>query len=344
MGLHPSFKLRERHTPELLELLDAAVLGTNGAHYRHLDTAEKLEEVDKPLHLTFERNNKPTGNVTFCRRDQHWYVRYFAFSSAFQSSGKKKSKVKQSGFLKKELNTFFENAFNGEHAETPVDSFYAYIDPNNEKSLWMSETFGFETIGKVATQTYSRIRPKPSERLVEINDVEEVRTMVEEKFSQYQFYFDAHIFNSPMYGLKDENGEIIAFAKMSKAEWEIKRLPRRMGRVLVKIIPFIPGLNKLIRPKCHSFLVPEAVIAKNNDPQLLDELFQAILNSQKEHLMIWWVDEKNHLYSTVKSKVKWGLLNKLIGVNQAHVVQRHNPTTKLSASNTPIYTSGIDFI
>src|SRR5690606_11042348 len=129
-------------------------------------------------------------------------------------------------------------------------------------------------------------------------------------------------------------------AKINVATWEIKRLPGKFGGVLTKIIPFIPRLNKIIRPKNHAFVVPEADWVKNNDSDLLEELFDGILFEEKRNLLLWWVDEKDGLYKTIQAKTDWGILHKLIGVSVAHVVQRGNSDFNQSDSNQPIYTSG----
>lgn len=337
--MHPLFKIREKETPEIIELLESVTLGTNGAQYRHLDTAERIKEADNPLFLSMERNNNVISNVTFCRRGNQWYVRYFAFSPKLQSTGVKKSKG--TSLLKKELSGYFQSSLDGENENGEVDSFYAYIDPENEKSLWMSQTFGFETVGEIATQTFSRIRPKGSARVQKSEDWKAVEGLVEKQFSQYQYYYTAQCSKPPFYFIVDENGEIIAFAKVSISTWEIKRLPGKAGGFLTKIIPFIPGLNRLIRPKINACVVPEAVIVKDNNPELLAELFQGILKLEDKNLILWWTDVNDKLYSEVKSSVKWGLLHTIIGVNKANIVQRSN--TK-STSEEPFYTSGFDFI
>ena len=98
-------------TEEILDLLKETTLGTNGAIYRHLDTSTRVKEIDAPLFLTLERNGKVLGNVTFCQRGEHWYIRYFAFRTFLQSG--KKSKLNENGnsLLKKELNAFFDHVF-----------------------------------------------------------------------------------------------------------------------------------------------------------------------------------------------------------------------------------------
>lgn len=344
--MHPLFNIREKHTPQILGLLNSVTLGTNGAKYRHLDTNKRIEECDNPLFLVMERNNVTIGNVTFCRRGNDWYIRYFAISPRHQSSAikkpkSKKSKTKKSNLLKRELEEFFQSTLDGENDLGKVNSFYAYIDPNNQKSLWMSETFGFETIGHIATQTFSRVRPNNSGRVIKSTNWDEISDLVDSNFGEHQYFFNSQTSKPPFYYISDENGEILAVAKISISTWEIDRLPGKFGGFLTKVIPYIPRLRKLIRPKKHSFVVPEAVIVKDNNPELLSELFEGILFTENKNLIIWWVDENENLYNDVKANVKWGLIHKVVGVNQANVVQRSNSRTN---SSKPFYTSGFDFI
>ena len=342
--LHPIFRLREEVTEEILELLSSVTLGTNGAHYRHLDNDKRIKEADKPLYLSMERNDRVLGNVTFCRREKDWYIRYFAFSSKFQSTGVRKSKSQKSNLLKTELESFFQQSLEGGYDGKEIRSHYAYIDPNNEKSLWMSENFGFETIAEIATQTFSRTSPKKSDRIERTENWDDVSEVVQREFGDYNLFYDMHVQRPPFYSIRNAEGEIIALTKTSIASWEIKRLPGRFGGLLTKIIPWIPGIRKIIRPKKHSFVVPEAVYVKDNDPELLKELFEGILAHEKLNLILWWVDNKAPIYSSVKDKLKWGILHIMVGVSNANLVVRKNKSTYNIDESTPFYTIGFDFI
>ncbi len=342
MALHPVFRLREEPTEGILQLLDSAVLGTNGARYRHLDTREKMDECDHPLHLSMERNEMVLGNISFCRRKEHWYIRYFAFSSLVQSGGKTKSKAGGEGLLKRELEQFFQDVFHGEY-ETPVQSFYAYVDPHNARSLWMSENFRFQTIASVATQTFSRTRPKAQPDVFRSDDWREIADRVASNYGNHAFYTTVQSEKGPFYVLRDPNGKVLAGARFYKASWSFERLPGRFGGLLTRLIPWIPGLNKIIRPDRHVFLVPEAVFVENNDPKLLSRLFEGMLYHEKEHLLIWWVDEREPLYLGAQTTLNWGLLHRVTGVHKANVVCR-SANDSLTKEERCIYTVGLDFI
>lgn len=344
MGLGSLFRIREKVTPEIIDLLTSVTLGTNGAQYQHLDTPERVHDIDHPIFLSFERNSKVSGNITFCRRSNAWYIRYFAFSYLLQSSGKLKSRATENSLLKREIGTFFEDVFKGKYSEVPVQYFYAYIDPQNSRSLWMSENFGFRKIGTVKTQTFSRFRPKNSMRIVKIDDWNRVSEYLLLANENKSFFYTDQLKKGPFYVLKDEKEEIVACIKVTKVNWKIRRLPGKMGGLFTRIIPVIPALNKLIRPEHHTFIVPDAIWIRENDIQLANELFEAVLFQEGVKLMIWWADEHDELYKKIKKSVNWGILNRLVGVSPVNIVVKENPFIETSPVKAPFFISGFDFV
>jgi RimJ/RimL family protein N-acetyltransferase len=337
MNLPSFFRTYESVTPGILSLLSETTLGTNGARYRHLDTEIRIHEADNPLFLTIERHGKVLGNITFCRRGSVWYIRYFAFRSSLQGSGDDKRSSGQS-FIKQALRKYFDDLIQSGQ----VMAFYAYIDPQNIRSKWMSELFGFEVSGKVVTQTYSRIIPKKSNRLVLLNRWEDIREIVNDSYSDYQYFTTYHVAQPPFWALV-ENNEILAFGKFTHVQWEIERLPGSLGKVLVRIIPFTPLINKLINPNKHSFLVPDILYAQNRDATLLDELFQAVLQREKKNVIMWWVDEKDRLFQDVQKNMSWGLLHWILGSPSVDIVSRLNRKFQ-SEKKAPIFINAFDFI
>jgi len=106
--MHPAFRIYEEATPELIQFLERTILGTNGARYQHLNTAQRIKELDNPLHISLIRNEKIIANITFCRRGKNWYIRYFAFDMVFQSTSKK-GKTNRNSLLRAELTQFFRD-------------------------------------------------------------------------------------------------------------------------------------------------------------------------------------------------------------------------------------------
>lgn len=342
MNIKPPFVLRENYSEEVLKLLKTVTLGSNGARYRHRHIEKRIARLYKPLYLNLERNNAVLGNITMCRREVGWYIRYFAMGTSIQSprSVKKQSKSKKNT-LKKKITSFFDEVLEGENAPPLL---YAYIDPRNDRSIWMSQNFGFYTAAKIATQTFSRIQPKVKADVKQSKDLSFIRAKVEEVNKGKPLYFDHHTFNNetPFYELR-KNGEVVAFAKTHEAEWVIERLPGKRGSLLVNIIPFVPGVKKVVRPNAHKFTVVDSVWAVENNKDLLEELFEGILEKEQKNTLIWWVDQKEALYKAVKNTLIWGLLNKINGVHEVDlVVKQKNKNT--NPFDSPTYVTGFDFI
>ena len=342
MEIKPPFVLRETYNDDVLELLKSVTLGSNGARYQHKRLTTRIKQLHAPLFINLERNGKVLGNITFCRRPKNWYVRYFAFDLGLQSNNNQpRSKATNSG-LKTRINDFFESTFKLE--EDKPELYYAYIDPRNERSLWMSESFEFYSAAKIATQSFSRVKPKKQMEVeaIKVNDF--IREKVNEKYGNYPLYFTQHTFNEDPFYILKIGEEIVAFAKTHSAEWKITRLPGKNGALMRNIIPFVPGLRKVIRPNSHVFTAIDSVWCKENSEEYLDKLFEGILFQEKTNTIIWWVDQKEPIYKKSKNKVNWGLLNKVNGVQQVDLVIRTLKGQTKKSFEGPTYVTGFDFI
>jgi len=342
MKVKAPFVIRENYNDEVLKLLKSVTLGSNGARYQHQRLEQRIQHIYKPLFLNLERNDKVLGNITLCRRPENWYVRYFAFDLGMQATSKQpRSKASNSG-LKKRINEVFESAY--ELKDNKASLLYAYIDPRNERSLWMSQNFGFYTVAKIATQSFSRVKPKQHIKVnaTKINDF--IREQIKETYGNYPFYFTHHTFNDDPFYTLTINNEIVALAKTHSAEWKITRLPGKNGAFLKNIIPFVPGLRKVIRPNAHVFTVVDSVWCKDNNYALLEQLLEGILYEEKTNTIIWWVDQIEPLYVDVKDKINWGLFNKVNGVHEVDLVIRTRKGQSKNIYNQPTYVTGFDFI
>lgn len=330
------FEFTEVITPELVKLLEQTTLGTNGAMYRHLDVSERIYHTDTPLGFTLRRNEHLLANITFCKRDFGLYLRYFAFDKRFQSSGKARQTMHKSA-LKQEI----EDVFKRISADYPgsLNMCYAYIDARNTRSKWMSEQFGFQTKAKLATQSFSRRFPKKSPRISkEVVTVEHL-SLIKSTYGHYTAFFDHYLHQGEVHCLRSTDGHLLALAKFTNVTWEISRLPGKMGGILVKSLPFIPILRKMVQVKKHQFLVPEAVCVAESDPKLLTEFLAGVLHMEKRHTILWWMDERDELYLNVKKQVNWGILHLILGVSPVDVVIRGDFGPK-----EPMYIAAFDMI
>lgn len=344
MGLSSRFTVRKEATPALIELLTKTTLGTNGACYKHLDTPMRIHEADNPLYVQLERDGKVQGNVTFCNRGNRWYVRYFAFSGQKQAAKNVNRQARSNSLLKQQIADFFDEVFDGKHGEAP-EAFYAYIDPHNERSKWMSEQFGFRTEAQLITQTFSRKKPRVQAGLRKIEDQETIQKVLGEIAKKHAYFVPEHANRGPFYGLYDDNGELVAFSKITLANWIIERLPGTLGGFFTKLLPYTPGICKIICPQNHRFVVPESVWVKDNDPVYLSRLFEGILAAEDRNMLLWWIDRRDPLYTETKSAIKWGIVHNMTPQAIVDVVVlRKNPLKLDELRSKPAFVAGWDMV
>lgn len=328
------FYLSETCPKSVKNLLLGTTLGTNGAKYQHLDTEQRINDLDNPLYFGLERNKKALGNITFCRRDRNWYIRFFAFDSLFQSASSSSTQKKTSR-LKDTIDAFFEQRLVNE-----VDCFYAYIDPKNSRSLAMSERFDFHTIGSLKTQSFSRLYPKKQLKLNSSNEPEFMTEVLSSSFKTYRFFKPVFASNSILYYIKDENNSIIAHASVLPVRWKIKRIPGKFGAFLTKALPYIPFLNKLIHPQDYRFLALDSCYINPAYSSLFSDFLESILYAEKQHVIFWWVDVNDPNYKQIKKQTNWGLLHKILDTPTVSVVCKG----KQPENKTPIYVSSVDLV
>lgn len=344
MGLSDRYTIRREASKELLELLTHTTLGTNNVCYRHLDTPERIKEADNPLFISLERDGKVQGNITLCNRSKHWYVRYFAFAHQKQSSKNANRIQKTNSRLKQEMSSFFDEVFNGKFGESP-DSFYAYIDPANERSKWMSEQFGFHTEAQLISQSFSRTRPQPKPPVRLLEDEATITTILKQIEETHAYFVEPHAKRGPFYAYFDENNQVIAMVKVTRVNWVIERLSGFFGGFMVKLIPFIPRVRRIIKPKNHRFLVAESVWLKEKNPPILADLLEGVLAIEQRNMMLWFVDRREPVWRENRQSIDWGLFHKLVQLQTVDVVVlRQNPLMKDELRRKPIFVAGWDLV
>lgn len=329
------FEQTDYISPDLIRLFENTVLGTNGAKYKHLDVAQSVAHTDYPLSFSLRRREQLIANITFCKRPFGLYLRYFAFDKRFQSKGKARMNPKSQ--IKQEIETVFQQIT----AQYPgADNYcYAYIDAKNVRSKWMSETFGFQTKAYLATQSFSRIWPKANSTLKEERMNAELFDTVQKNYGHYTAYFTHFLEKGTVYSIFDPNGKRLAFAQFHKVRWEIQRLPGKLGGLQVKLLPYIPFINKLIQPKEHTFLVPEVVCNPSGNIADVQRLFEAVLAKEQLHSLLWWNDTRDGLYQKAQETFSWGPLHQMIGVAMVDVVVRGDFQPK-----EPIFIAAFDMV
>ncbi len=341
---------------KIVDFLCNVSIGTNGAIYQHLHTSEKIKLLHQPHFFTIFRNENAISNITICEREislqekkiNSLYIRYFAFQSSFQANGIKNENKKNSVFEKYIKSLLETSNLNVDEPKFDSVIYWAYIDPENNRSLNMSERFNFEKIGSFKTFAFSRFFPKKSDSvfLYQNTEKEEILNKLNEYYKDYSFYSPVHLFeNNNYFVYKNKEGKIIAGIQANKVHWKIKALPGFKGKIMVKLLPYIPFLRRIINPKRYSFLATEGFFCVKDEEWCLTEFFSGVLNLQKVNSLLFWVDEKDFHFNKLLKSIKLGLLQKIKSDNSIDILAKFNNFPALEKKaffSTTKYISGFD--
>lgn len=345
------------HEPDeaILDLLTNTTIGTNGAKYQHLHTAKKIHTLHKPHYITIRRNKRAVGSMTVCERPmfvkkqkiESLYVRYFSFATLFQSSGKQTKKKRQSIFEKYLKELFTTSNMNVYTPENKPSVYWAFIDPENNRSWNMAERFGFETIGHFSTYAFSRFFPKKSELVgrIKTSEVESVWQNIQEFYKEYTNLSKIHLFENEDYYVYRENGKVVAGIQVFDVHWRIDAMPGVKGKLLVNILPYIPFVNRIINPKNYQFLATEGLFWKDGYESKIEELLEAVLAEKNKNSMLMWFDDGDEKLISQFRSMEVGLLQKMKADNSIEIVAKFNDfNTELKEEmlTSKTYISGFD--
>ena len=313
-------------------LIKNTVLGSNGARYRHLKALEKLKKLDKPLYFSLMAKESCLGNITLCQRKESLYLRYFAFHDRFQASLNQKKREKTRRSPLKEHVSEFLNSITTEKKQ----GIYAYIEPDKLRPLRMAKVFAFSPTAHTAMFHFSRRFPKQS-RQFKILTFAEAIPFIRSQYGYQTYYFENP--NSGVYAGWFVHDELALVARFHKESWEIQSMKGRFGKVLIKALPWLPYINKLITPACHKFSAFDSflTLTPSVDAKEVNAFLAAGLAHFKVHHMMHWVDVSSPQSQYLES-VRWGLLHRIIGKSEIHLL------VKGQANSGPYFIDAMDML
>lgn len=331
--IHPLIQHDVVPSEALIDLLKNTLIGSQGTLYQLLDTPTKIVQLKNSHFFSLVRADKLLGTFTICKQEINlldnrvisYYIRYVAFDAKFQGGFKK---GKRDGGLHRFLKDFFENStFDSAPTKGGKTIYWAYIDPDNLRSINLNNRLGFEQIGSFKTTAFSRVNPKNKfvER-IKSEDKSEVLKLVSSFYDSFQFFTTASLFLADNYFVLRVDGEIVCGIQANPVQWKIKSLPGLSGRILIKIAPYIPRIRKLIQPNNHRFLATEGLFWKDGFEHKLAELFEGVLAITGHHSLLIWSDCEHDFLENID--VNWGFIQKMKKDNAVAIMAKLNGYSK----------------
>jgi hypothetical protein len=325
---------------ELMEHMHQTVMGQpGGVQYHHTDLEQKMNSGDENYFMYLRKSGKMLGTVGFCSKPTEtagiahdsWLIRYFSIKAPIRGVSKKrktkadlKDENKRTTVLGRFIQPIFADPAQLREGETRSDQpaiIFAIIDQTNLRSMNFSAQMGLETVGSMAGFTFSRFRPRRSNRIetVEQNQRADILKQIGEYYKDYTLFYSDSIFNNNDYYVIKEEGRMVAGVQIYPVTWKIVDLGNKLTNRAAGLLGRIPSLKKRINKDELSFLAFDAIYCEPGCEKQLYELMEGVLERTKHNIAMMMMDLESDLYGLFRKNKKLGIMHKIQGNSYADI-------------------------
>ncbi len=333
-------EVEETPGEELIEHMHSTLMGQpGGLRYHHTSLEERMMSGDEKYFMYLRKSGKMMGSVGFCGKPSvtdglshdSWLIRYFSIKAPMRSVPKKRKEKtdlqdeqKRSSVLGRFMQPVVANPSQlreGEQDPNQPSIVFAIIDQTNLRSMNFSAQMGLETVGEMAGFSFSRLKPKKSNRIEQIveADKKQVLDLLKEYYSNYTLFFTEPVFKNNDYFVIKENGRVVAGVQIYPVQWKIVDFGSRMANVAMRWLTKIPWVKKRISLEELRFLAFDAIYCKPGYEAALYELMEGVLERTGTYIAMIMMDEDSHLYTIFRERQKLGVMHKFMGTYHADI-------------------------
>jgi GNAT superfamily N-acetyltransferase len=298
-------------SPAFLEVLEHTVWGSAGVQYTMQDMAGVLKRIKEPHFLSFTENGDLVAVSTLFRKTTLLagknYPGFYSYALAVvppkRGHGYGALLAKQA--LRYGLNHLGEKGI-----------FYGYVEADNTPSLKAIEKAGRISIGQYHILVISRFRPRDDPRLKMTEETERERLflLLSEQYADHALTDFKQSINTDDYFTLRQGSEILAGMQMERRHLNLKFLPGLSGLIMVKVLPVIPFLRRLIPDGNYHFLTFGNIYAKEGRKGEIFRLMEALLARNQLHFGMVYLDKRSPVYQRIAAAGEFGVFNFLLDV------------------------------
>ena len=282
---------------ELIDHIHSTTLGQPGSfRYQHVDLVDRLTAPGENYFMFLRKGGKMMGSVGFVGRHtqtggvEHdsWMIRYFSIKAPFREvprKRKEKSDLKDENNRSTVLGRFIQPVFaqpsqlRGEEDASKPSIIYALIDQKNLRSMNFSAQMGLETIGEVASFSFSRLTPGYSKRVECLTDSEKdfMEGLLQEYYSGYNLFYSNSLFKDQGYYVIRDSGRVVAGLQEYPITWRIVDFGSSFANWMVRMGTKIPWVRQRVDPDEARMLAFDGIYCEPGYEDTLYELMEGVL-------------------------------------------------------------------
>lgn len=335
-----SVEVEASPSEELLEHMHSTTLGQPGSfRYQHTNLKDRLMSPGENYYMFLRKSGKMMGSVGFCGKPSEtaglshdsWLIRYFSIKAPMRTVPKKrkeKTDLKDENKRTTVLGRFIQPIFaepsqlrEGKQEADPPSIIYATIDQKNLRSMNFSAQMGLETVGEMASFSFSRLSPKKSARVEQLpeNEQGKMLELLTSYYKEYTLVFTDPLFKNKDYYVIRDQGKVVAGLQYYRVTWRIVDFGSKAANRLIRLGVRIPWVRKRITPEKLDLLAFDGIYCTPGYEQSLYELMEGVLALSGRYLAMIMADTSSGLYRIFEKQQKLGLVHKVIGTFKADI-------------------------
>jgi len=330
---------------EGISFFDNTNWGSAGTVYERKNSGELIRLLKDPYLYAIEQDTKIVGTAVFCHTQplvanipyNCYIIRYFAAGAAIQ--GKKVIKH----FAGKVMEVVRKD-------ETEKTIYVGCVEKGNIRSYKVVENAGYEKLGLLRVNAFSRFFPKAImdiERIERRDDQLEILNLIREQYKEHSLVHTDYLFLKDNYFVIREQGKIVAGCQYHRVHWAINKMPGFTGKIIMNALPRLPFINKLFNPKRFEFLAFEGLYFKPGYEKTLLRLFEGLLHREKLNSSLFWMAENCPYRKSIIANKKLGLLNSFVKDSGVYIMTSYRNMEREEIDtlrSKPLYASAFDYI
>jgi hypothetical protein len=209
------------------------------------------------------------------------------------------------------------------NADQKKTIYIGCVEKGNIRSYKVVENAGYKPIGLLTVNAFSRLFPKPNEKIERIqtdSEKSEAMNLLRKQYEGHSLVHFNYIFLGDNYFVIREGEEIVAGCQFHVTQWKINQMPGISGTIIMNALPITPLVNKLFNPKKFQFLAIEGIYFKDGHVNTLLQLLEGLLHQQKMHSALFWLAEDCPYRKALLETNKLGLLHSFVKNSGARVM------------------------
>ncbi|MCP4312350.1 MAG: hypothetical protein GY790_13890 [Bacteroidetes bacterium] len=324
---------------ELIDHVHSTTLGQPGSfRYQHVDLVDRLTAPGENYFMLLRKSGKMMGSVGFVGRHtqsggvEHdsWMIRYFSIKAPLRTvprKRKEKADLKDENKRTTVLGRLFQpivahpSQLRGEEDAEKPSIVYGLIDQKNLRSMNFSAQMGMDTIGEVANFSFSRLRPRASERVEQLPDSEKehMANLLHDYYRGYNLFFSDKLFKDQGYYVIRDSGRVVAGIQEYPVTWRIVDFGSAAVNRLMRLLTKISWVKRRINSDEVKMLAFDGIYCEPGYENVLYELMEGVLARTGRYLAMLMMDRKSDLYRMFQNQGHFGPVNLVLGTFMADV-------------------------